>query len=146
MDKIQNIKQMDEFRCELLSLYRRQAAQVVLMESDIMAKKMSEAWFKKNGFSAPNVFEPGKDVLEFLVNEEGPLIVWYEIRVKDPFFEPFMKIITTLRVKKKIDLVFCGRADDRLGLARVIKKKESKILVRPLESKTFEKKMAEFFL
>lgn len=146
MNKIQNLTQLDEFHQQLKTLSLMQSALAIVVESEMIVKKQLLPTLKKIGFKEVQVLAEGKELLELIVKFDGPLLLWFELRPGGVFIDPLLKIVKAMRLKKPLCSIFCGRVDDKLSLAKVLNQKEPHVMVRPLDSKTIEKKLRDYIL
>lgn len=144
MDKIQNVNQLESFLKAFKKLYDRQSALVIIVESDMVCKRVVEPAFSKLGFEHVLKMEPGKELLNKVVSHQGSLIIWYELLSADKVLEPMIQIVQSLREKKTIDLIMSGKGEDKLSLARALSKNEKNIILKPLEARTIEEKIESF--
>lgn len=144
MDKIQNVKQLKQFYESFQSLYNKQSAKVIVLESDNLAKRVAEPAFLKIGYSSLVKVNSPKELLEEIVKHPGSVVVWYELTPRDPMVEPLFKIVQTMRQQKEVKMIFSAQPEDKLSMARVISQNERGIFLKPLESKNFETKLQNF--
>lgn len=145
MDKIQNVKQLEGFQEELRALYDRQSVHVLVIESDNLSRRIVESVFQKLGFTNVVKMESGKEFLNELVNSSDTLVIWYEFKQGDPVLEILLKIIPTISQDKSVIAMFSGSADDKETLAKVLQYNHKNIFIKPLDTKTVESKLLEFF-